>query len=276
MKILVPLNGTLHSETVLPYVKGLARLWNARVVLLRVIDPLALAGDPLSAAVSGSPPENRSIAEDYVRRVAEGFEGILTRTLCKLGPASETICQEADKAECDLIVFAPHGHGGLERWLFGSVAEEVARQAPCPVLLVRGETNVAFNHVLVPTDGSKTANQICHLLGQYAPPQVRLTLLHCTRHPPVEEALQSQLEACVANHPGWQLQILENRPKTGIVDWVLDSDCDLIAMATHGRGGLQHLWSGSVTEHVARQAPCPVLVFPPAYLERLIGEIEYV
>ena len=88
----------------------------------------------------------------------------------------------------------------------------------------------------------------------------------------METTLSQRLRDCLAEHPGWKLEVLEGRPKTGILDWVLDSDCDLIAMATHGRGGLQHLWEGSVTEHVARQAPCPVLVFPPAYLNQSTGE----
>lgn len=272
MKILVPLNGTLHSETVLPYVKGLARVWNARVILLRVIDPMATAGDPMAAALSGREVETRDSAEAYLQRVAEGFEGTLTRSICKLGPACETICEQAGQAECDLIVFAPHGRSGLERWIFGSVAEEVARHSPCPVLLVRGETNVSFHHILIPTDGSEMAQQVCRQLGKFTPPHVRVTLLHCTGKEPPEESAMARLWACVADHPGWRLQILEDKPKVGIIDWVLDSDCDLIAMATHGRGGLKHLWSGSVTEQVARQSPCPVLVFPPDYLKQLIGE----
>jgi nucleotide-binding universal stress UspA family protein len=272
MKILVPLNGTLHSETVLPYVKGLARSWNARVVLLRVLDPLALAGDPGGAALAGREQETRSGAEAYLARVAEGFEGTLTRCICQVGLASETICQQAGKTGCDLIVFAPHGHSGLERWLFGSVAEEVARQAPCPVMLVRGETNICFHHVLIPTDGSEGSEQVCRLMANFAPGEARVTLLHCTSEEPLEKALQARLQACVSQHPNWNLKVVKDRPKAGIIDWVLDSDCDLIAMATHGRGGLSHLWSGSVTEEVARQSPCPVLVFPPAYLNQPIGE----
>lgn len=272
MKILIPLNGTSQSETVLPYVKGLARAWNATVVLLRVIDPMAMAGDPLAATLAGSDLETRESAEEYLLGVAQGLGEIVDAKLCKLGSASDTICQQARSQKCDLIVFAPHGHSGLERWLFGSVAEDVARHAHCPVLLVRGETNVCFHHVLVPTDGSAASLQVCGLVEGYIPAQARLTLVHCIHLTPLTRRLHEQLEASVADRPHWQLKILEGRPKTELVDWILDSDCDLIAMATHGQGGMQHFWVGSVTEHVARQAPCPVLVFPPAYLDQLTGE----
>ncbi|MBX3171199.1 MAG: universal stress protein [Candidatus Eremiobacteraeota bacterium] len=267
MKILVPLNGTLQSETILPYVRGLSSSLNASILLLRVIDPLALAGDPLTATLVGKQPETRLAAEAYLRTVAEGFAETSIETNCRLGSASATICEEAKRTGCDLVVFAPHGHSGLERWLFGSVAEEVARHAPCPVLLMRGQTDPVFQHILVPSDGSETSNLVCRRLSRYAPPQVRVTLLHCTTDPPVDKPVRSRLLACLEDRTDWQLQIVEARPKTGIVDHAVDSGCDLIAMATHGRGGLLHLWRGSVTEHVARQAPCPVLVFPPAFLE---------
>ena len=266
MKILVPLNGSAHSETVLGYVGALAHHWQARLLLLWVLDPMAMAGDPTAAGLLGRETETRGYAEDYLRRVSERFPGLEVQTACKVGSASETICWQAAQENCDLIVFAPHGHKGLERWLFGSVAEEVARHSPCPVLLVRGETNVRIHHVLVPSDGSDESTRVCGRLSSFVPEPTRLTLLHCVEHKPLDQTMRTQLDACLHNHPTWQLRILEGKAPSEIVKWVFDSDCDLIAMATHGRGGLQHLWAGSVTEHVARQAPCPVLVFPPACL----------
>jgi nucleotide-binding universal stress UspA family protein len=54
-------------------------------------------------------------------------------------PAAE-IVRLARKAKCDLIVMGSHGRTGLQRLLMGSVAEEVARNAHCPVLTVRNGT----------------------------------------------------------------------------------------------------------------------------------------
>ncbi len=262
MKILVPLNGELQSETVLPYVLRLAEFWKAEVLLLRVLDPMSATGDPLAANLLGRSRETRESAEQYLQMVAESLEEVSTSTLCLVGSAAEVICREASLKTCDLIVFAPHGHGGLERWLFGSVAEWVARHAACPVMLLRGDPNLNFSHILVPSDGSELSNQVC----RHIPGQAQVTLLHCLKEAPAEKTLRLALEACVHGRPGWRLEIKEARAKTGIVDWALEHDCELIAMATHGQGGLAHLWAGSVTEHVARQAPCPVLVFPPGFL----------
>jgi len=251
MKIMVPLNGRLQSETVLPYVQRLAEFWKAEILLLRVLDPMSAAGDAVAAGLLGRAHETRDRAEQYLRMIADSLEEIPTTTLCKVGTAADVICRQADREGCSLIVFAPHGHGGLERWLFGSVAESVARQAHCPVLLVRGETNLNFSHILVPSDGSRLSNQVC----RHIPAAAQVTLLHCLQETPPEKRVQDSLNACLEGRSGWRLQILEARARTGIVDWALEQDCDLIAM-----------WSGSVTEHVARQAHCPVLVFPPGFL----------
>jgi len=54
--------------------------------------------------------------------------------------------------------------------------------------------------------------------------------------------------------------VLEGTPYASIVDYAKDWGADLIVMSTHGRTGLSHLLTGSVTERVVRLAPCSVLV----------------
>jgi len=62
----------------------------------------------------------------------------------RLGRPAEELVAAATGAKCDLIVMSTHGHSGLDRLLIGSVADRVARLAPCPVFLVRpGKAKVA-------------------------------------------------------------------------------------------------------------------------------------
>lgn len=55
----------------------------------------------------------------------------------RIGRPAEEIVAAATELKCDLIVLSTHGHGGLDRLLIGSVADRVARLAPCPVFLIR-------------------------------------------------------------------------------------------------------------------------------------------
>ena len=113
----------------------------AELVLLHVFTPAPpyampeIAGD-LWAEFQG---KQRAVAEEALRRLAEQVKGpkIQTRTVLADGVPFDQILQTAKRLQCDLIVMATHGHTGLARAVIGSVAENVVRRAPCPVLTVR-------------------------------------------------------------------------------------------------------------------------------------------
>ena len=70
-------------------------------------------------------------------RQAELDPHIHVETLVLIGGVAHEICRTAEAQEADLFVMATHGHGGLKHLLLGSVSENVVRDAPCPVLVVR-------------------------------------------------------------------------------------------------------------------------------------------
>jgi len=78
-------------------------------------------------------------AEKHLRQVSQQLvaKNVKVRTQVGHGPAADEIVLIARKEAVDLIVIATHGSTGLERWVFGSVAEKVVRMAECPVLTVR-------------------------------------------------------------------------------------------------------------------------------------------
>lgn len=263
-RILVPLDGTKHSETILPWLEQLALVHGAQLELLRVVDPMNFARD----APAGNQREQVDQAKKYLRDLQSDLSGVSVATVCGLGPVAQVIRDRALKEHCDLIAFAPRGHGGLKRWLFGSVAETVVRDAPCPVLLVRGDARAHFHHVLMPLAQDDDVQSLYHSLAGYLTPTTRLSLLHCCGGQPVHGDLRSCVSRLVQERPNTLFVPSESHAPSGILDWARSSDCDLIAMSTHGLGGLHHLFKGSVMEQVGRHAPCPVLVLPRSERER--------
>jgi universal stress protein A len=84
-------------------------------------------------------------------------------------------------------------------------------------------------------------------------------------HPRWETEARSKLESIVSSTPlhadvQYVIDIRSGVPDLDIVRAARELAVDLIVMVTHGRTGLEHLILGSVTEHVIREAPCPVLV----------------
>ncbi|MBI4674511.1 MAG: universal stress protein [Chloroflexi bacterium] len=142
-KILVPLDGSELAEQVLPHVSQLAGCTGAEIVLLRVpSEPVYdyLVPDPdLTAEV------RRDIemgAQVYLDEIASELRAmnLNTSTVVVWGaPVHDTIVQAARELKADLIAMSTHGRSGLARMVIGSVADEIVRHAPAPVLLVRPE-----------------------------------------------------------------------------------------------------------------------------------------
>lgn len=169
----------------------------------------------------------------------------------------------------DLIVLATHGRHGLPRWLQGSIAEPVAREAWASTLCIRhgargfvlpdtGE--VRLRQVLVPVDHEprpapavEAAAQLAGLLGA---DDVVLHLLH------IGEA--GDMPAVVAASGAPRIERIARRGAVvaEIVAAANELQVDLIAMASAGRQGFLDEIRGSTTERVLRAAPCPVLVVP--------------
>ena len=118
----MPLDGSDVAATALAHVVPLAQRFAASVTLLQVV----------AEAEPGT-------IEDYLRGAAQGLhdQGISVAIEYPEGRPSQVIIDRATQLGIDLIAMTSHGRGGLGRAVFGSVADEVLRQAPCPVLLVR-------------------------------------------------------------------------------------------------------------------------------------------
>ena len=143
-RIVVPLDGSELAEVALRHANELSRMSGAPLHLVRVVDVMTgrpygtyLAVEAAGYAEALKVEELESAA--YLAAVKERLEraGYVATTELRRGPASHEITQLARPG--DVIVMATHGRGGLRRWLLGSVAEEVVRHAPVPVLLVRAD-----------------------------------------------------------------------------------------------------------------------------------------
>ncbi|HJZ45699.1 MAG TPA: universal stress protein, partial [Roseiflexaceae bacterium] len=137
--ILVPLDGSALAEQALPYVRGLAALLGARVLLLNVIADTrdqGLMAESIAATYGAVDPlvtqrerEQRSLttltqhAESYLSSHAALLQGlgIDTEIEVSYGPAAEVIVEIAEGQRVAMIVMATHGYSGLKRWALGSV-----------------------------------------------------------------------------------------------------------------------------------------------------------
>jgi nucleotide-binding universal stress UspA family protein len=146
-RALVPLDGSVVAETVIPFLLEIAGPLDMEVVLLRVNQPVAPIVIEGARSVQVEDLEARRIdAEEYLGPVAVELraKGIRVDTRVRRGLPAEEIVAAAKEEGADLIAMSTHGRSGLGRLLFGSVAEAVLRQSDVPVFLMRAsEAQVA-------------------------------------------------------------------------------------------------------------------------------------
>jgi len=140
--LVVPLDGSKLAECVLPHVETLAKGCHVEnIIFLRMVEPFTrVVGEVFSQEqIERINSEMISEAEGYLQVLLEGlrYNGVKTKSEVIVGRPAEGIAEYATKANADLIIIATHGHSGLSRWVWGSVADRTLRSSCVPVLMVR-------------------------------------------------------------------------------------------------------------------------------------------
>jgi nucleotide-binding universal stress UspA family protein len=273
------------SEAALPFAMTLGRGYGAKVHALHVFVPAAYVHmTPGLAAVAIEAAEEGAQAE--MQRVESRLAGLEHASLVERGmevwPAVRRAIEEDD---ADLIVLGTHGRTGTEKLLFGSVAEEIFRRSPVPVLTigpgVRSSVHNGgrFHRVLFATDFTpESLAPVPYALTLAQENQARLLLLLVMPRPlPLNKADKGLFEMSVAEamhrlheivpkdaHLDLppQVAVEYGEPADRIVKFATLRGADLIVIGVRSAAGplgaATHLERATAHKVVAH-APCPVL-----------------
>jgi nucleotide-binding universal stress UspA family protein len=298
-QILVPLDGSRFSEQALPYARDIARRSNAMLHLVKVHaltplpSPYLEAGSYLNSQFDA---ELRQSEAEYLERVAAAAlaGGATIRCAVVEGPVVNALEAYVQEAGITMIVMTTHGRGGLSRAWLGSVADGLVRGVNVPLLLLRprGDSEDAppfgLEHILIPMDGSEFSEQVLeHAITLGRLTNARYTLVQVVQPPVVmppaeivavlpplrdvkelraqadryleEQAERMRADGLIVD----TVVVTQMQSALGILEESLECDADLIAMATHGRGGWQRVALGSVADKVLRGTSVPMLLLRP-------------
>lgn len=277
-RILVPLDGSRRSERALPYAAGLAKAFGGELVLVHD-ETIGLGGDDTPAAA-----DTMGRIKDLVSTLEE--LGLQVRLRVAYGPAAQAILRAADEEHADVIVMSTHGRGGLGRWLYGSVADDVLRHATLPTVLISAACDRSWSiegpfRLLVPLDGSPLAEAALGPAGEVADALgAELVLLRVvepadgfaaleTAYLPAQsqgvlDEAQGYLDG-ISTSPSMAGRtttrlVAAGDPAAKITAVARDENVDLIVMSMHGSGGLARLMMGSVATSVLQRAATPLLL----------------
>ncbi len=280
--ILFATNFSSSAQTHLSHAVDLARRYNAALYTVHVLPRM-----PFVEAAQPDPEQAESLAHrqlpDLINSVS--FRDVEHKELIEPGEVAEVLSKLVRKHAIDLIVISTDGREGPGKLLLGSVAEEVFRNAECPVLTIgphaaRRGTSGDLQHILFATDlGPASLHALPHALSWAEENRARLTVLHVSPYPLTLPEFRPENPKDVLargtnrlrnlipkgtelwHEPEYVVQFGSPREIAGIILKFAAHSADLIVL------GVKRKWPVVLTKHlgahvaykVACEAPCPVL-----------------
>jgi len=297
--IMVPTDGSGFDREAIRVALRIAERTDAKVRLVRVLATGSFFG--VAAAAEGTAVAAEVVRSERDRALSELYAlAAECRARSKAdisvdlyaGPVADVLEGYARRNDVDLIVISTHGRSGISRLSLGSVTDSLIRHTTIPVLVVKPPTSylnpqvsAEFKRIVVPLDGSMLAEQILpRVLALAKLEDAEITLLNIL-------IPQSYSQKGIADHslPWWDKDIslaqeylfriaarlrrkgvpvttdivISENVASAIGDFAGRERADLIAIATHGRGGLARMLRGSVADALMHSARMSMLVFKP-------------
>ncbi len=296
--IMVPTDGSGFDREAIRVALRMAERSYAKVRLVRVLATGSFFG---TAAVESTAIAAEVVRSERDKALSELYSlAAECRAISKAditvdlhaGPVADVLEGYARRNDVDLIVISTHGRSGISRLSLGSVTDSLIRHTTIPVLVVKPPTSYlnpqmgeAFRRIVVPLDGSKLAEQILPRVVALARfEEADITLLNV-----LVPQSYAQKEIVDPSLPWWEkdisvaqaylFRIAGNLRRAGVPvttdiviseniasaigDFASREKADLIAIATHGRGGLNRMLRGSVADAVMHSTRMSMLVFKP-------------
>jgi nucleotide-binding universal stress UspA family protein len=267
------------SRAALPMVAAIARKYGSHVFAAHVWAPLPysmVAPEELSALEGKEESDAREVLEKFVH--IRELEGLPITPILKCGDAVRELPRIVHEHHIDLAILSTHGRTGFKRLLMGSVAEELFRSLPCPVLTVGPRISRHFDaqseikEILFPTDLSHESGAVFKYLAAIAAEYAaRITLLHVVpeedgRHPTATDEFDRLRSAmrrmfCPQIDPRCDVKLIVEAgdPVEVILGHALAGKIDLIGFGVRKAGEIITRFRNTVAYKIVLEAECPVL-----------------
>lgn len=283
-KILVPIDFSPNSKNALRIAAEIAAKYGATIELLHT-NVAAIYAMPLSEYASTTVYAEDQSYDESASRLLERvkheliknpvFATLKVDTRVEEGYLHSCIRNVAEEDAVDLVVMGTKGATGVNEFLVGSNTEKVIRTAPCPVLAVpENAGEFSLKTVLLPSTLRDDQKGIFRYMAAWQKIfgfNVKVLYLNNPSGFPTDgsaEAEKNRLaEAAGMGKPEVIMSMGSFFEDSTILSVAEQYDVDMIAMATHQRHGLSHVFFGSVTENTVNHSNIPVLAVPISLLK---------
>ncbi|QOD59578.1 universal stress protein [Polaribacter haliotis] len=268
-KILVPIDFSKPSEYAAKMAAKIAKKSNATVYLIHMIELPSGVVD-MGSGSKFSIPESML----YLRKTREKVldfkksffsEGIPVEYFIKLNTPFDGIKKYADKIDADLIIMGSKGHSEFEEIMIGSNTEKIVRSSKTPVIVVKKDSKKFKMKNLVFASNFKKDNK--EVFGKFLnfanafDSKIHLLKVNTPSNFESTSNAKQKVKNFIKDYnlPKHSINVYNDTSvEKGIINFSKEKKADLIALSTHGRSGLSHLFTASVTKNLSKKALKPM------------------
>lgn len=274
-----------EAQEALLYAQAFSKAFKSRLIGLHVIPDFTPAFYNMSSVIEGELVKKVDSMKKEAKKRLESIKkakGIPFEIVVQEGTASKKILETAQEKKADLIVIGRRGLSVIEKLFIGSVANQVLRNSPIPILVTKKKTGKPqFKKLLVPTDFSDQeeverdfAWKLASGLGASELTLLHVLELHDYEFSPkvLDEMFNTVLKRLKQRKKREKKGLKVNEEiyravnaSIGIVDYAETHHYDLIVISTCTQSKLERFFLGSTTEKVISYAHIPIFAIPPSY-----------
>lgn len=290
--LLVPLDGSLFAECVLPHAVAIAKIFDARITLVNILEqPIDSFGGPQADPLDWylQKTEASAYLEGMKTRIEKSHVSV--RTMLLEGRAIEQIIETTRLSDIDLLILSSHGRHETNGWSVSSIVLQVVQQVRISTLIVRSYPadptplgELLYRRLLVPLDGSRRAGSALPFAAALVQAhQAELMLVHVVSKPEMarylpltqedEQLMQrfvernqeegnkflEQIRGHLPAHVQTRLLVSDNIAAT-LQGFGEQEEVDLLIMSAHGYSGEARWPYGSVTNRFITDGTVPLLI----------------
>lgn len=269
-KILVPIDFSKPSEYAAKMATKIAKKTAATVYLIHLIELPSGVVD-MGASSKFSIPESmlylRKTKEKIVAFKEKNFpKDLKIEYFIKINTPFEGIKKYAHKIDADLIVMGSKGHSEFEEIMIGSNTEKVVRTSTIPVIIVKkDDENFKLKNLVFASNFKKEDKAVFNKFIDFAnqfKSKVHLLKINTPSNFESTRKAEKKIKGFIKGFdlPKHSINIYNDTSvEKGILNFSKDNNSDLIALCTHGRSGLSHLFSPSVSKNLSKDLAIPML-----------------
>lgn len=273
-KILVPTDFSEAGEMALEHAGKLAKLCNAEICLLHVIELYPYmynAYEPTVMVMDTDVMEEKETKELItLARKVRAAHGVVVYQSIRRGKIKSEIIEAVKEEDIDLIVMSTHGAQGFREFFLGSNSQKVVQGSPCPVITIPpGVTKLDFKRIVMPIDNTLHSRQkVDHViaLAKMYGSTVNVLGLIDDEVDPKRFAIKMESVEKALSHAGIDYLVEKrNSENFGLetMEYAEDKDADLIAIMTDHESHTGSMLMGALAKQIVNHSSIPVLSIRP-------------